>query len=156
MPFVIPNIDTETESCVYKLSYGDRYIIAKGKTLAGSIFLFEKGYAYFLLGGGGTGNEVSGTGHKEGEGKNTFYFKIYKYIKEHPNLEFNLQVLLESNNGYQLLKTEQLELNKAIRDKKCLNSNIEAYIPQYRTKTKSYGWISNGYVHAFKKFLKNQ
>lgn len=154
--FIINNIDQEVESCLYRLYYGDRYIIAKGKTLAGSVFLIEKGYAYFIAGGGGTGRRnLGGVGHKEGDGKNTYYRKFYSYIKKNPALDFRVEVILESNNGYQLLKAEQEELTKAIRDKKLLNNNITAYIPKYRVDTQSYGWISRAYVMNFKRFLKN-
>ncbi len=144
----------EVESCVYRLFYGDRYIIAKGKTLAGSIFLLQKGYAYFLVGGGGSGNELSGEGHKEADGKNTFYFKFYRFVSKNPHLSSRIELIIESNNGYQLLKNEQIALNKAIRDKKCLNSNIYAYIPQCRSKVGMYGWISKAHYLNFKRFLK--
>lgn len=156
MSFGIANLNQETESCLYKLYYGDKYIIAKGKTLAGSVFLIEKGYAYFIAGGGGTGRRhLGGEGQKEGDGKNTYYRKFYTYIKKNPGLEFRIEVILEDNNGYQLLKAEQVELNKAFRDKKLMNNNITSYIPQYRAKTKSYGWISRAHVMNFKRFVKN-
>lgn len=156
MSFTISNLDQETGSCLFKLFYGDRYVIAKGKTLAGSVFLIEKGYAYFLAGGGGTGRRnLGGEGQKEGDGKNTYYRKFYSYIKKNPALEFRIEVILESENAYQLLKQEQIELTKAIRDKRLLNNNITAYIPKYRKSTASYGWISRGHVLSFKKFLKN-
>lgn len=157
MSFGIANLNQETESCLYRLYYGDKYIVAKGKTLAGSVYLIEKGYAYFLAGGGGTGRttNITGKGQKEGSGKNTYYRKFYSYIKKNPRLEFRIDVLLEDNNGYQLLKAEQIELNKTIRDKNQLNNNITAYIPKYRAEQKMYGWISRAHVMNFKRFLKN-
>jgi hypothetical protein len=155
MPFNLPDIDQEVEGCLYKLFYGNKYIIAKGKTLAGSIFLLEKGYAYFLVGGGGQGNNATGEGHKEGDGKNSYYHKLYSYIKKNPGLMWRLEVLLETNNGYDLLKREQQELNAAIKDKNLLNNNLYSYIPKYRSTTKMYGWLNKGSVLAFKKFLKN-
>ncbi len=143
----------ETESCLYKLSYGDRYAIIKAKTLAGSIFLFEKGYAAFIAAGGGTGKDQGGKGQKEWDGTNSYYFKFYKFIHSHPNIPFKVDVLLETNNAYLLLKTEQQWLNKTISDKKCLNSNVTAYIPKYSPKTASYGWISKRNVADFRRFL---
>lgn len=151
----IPDEYFEVESAVYKLSYGDRYVIIKGKTLTGSIYLFERGYAAFVSAGGGQGRNQGGEGQKQWDGTNTFYFKFYSYIHNNPKLPFKVEVLLESNNGYQLLKREQQELNASIRDKKCLNSNVEAYVNKYSKKTGSYGWLSKGHVLAFKKFLKS-
>jgi hypothetical protein len=148
MSFNIPNIDQETESCLYRLCYGDKYIIAKGKTLAGSIFLLEKGYAYFIAGG------KDGKGHNEGDGKNSYYYQFYMHIWSNPGLEWRLEVLLETNNGYDLLKREQQELTAAFKDKNLLNNNLHSYIPKYRSSTKMYGWINKGHVLAFKKFLK--
>lgn len=139
----------ETESCLYKLCYGKKYIVVKGKTLAGSVYLIEKGYAYFIAGGD------HGEGHKEGDGKNTFYHKFYQYIKDNPGLVFRLEVVLETNNGYQLLKNEQIELNKAFYDKNLLNNNLTAYLPKYRQQTGSYGWISRAHVLNFRKFQKS-
>lgn len=151
MNFIIPPGYLEIESCLYKLYYGDRYVIVKGKTLAGSVYLIEKGYAGFLAGGK---LAERGFGLKAWKSKNAYYFKLYSYMKKFPSLQFRVEVLLESNNGYQLLKHEYIELQKCIRDKKCLNSNVTSYIPQFREETKSYGWISKAHVLNFKKFLK--
>ena len=143
----------ETESCVYKLFYGYRYVIVKAKTLAGSIYLFEKGYASFIAGGGGTGKDKAGEGQKEWDGTNTFYFKFYNYIHDNPKLLFKIDVLLETNNYYQLLKREELELRVCMNDRKCFNSNVTAYIPKYRAKTNTYGWIPKRSVADFRRLL---
>lgn len=143
----------ETESCVYKLFYGDRYVIVKAKTLAGSIYLFEKGYASFIAGGGGTGKDKAGEGQKEWDGTNTFYFKFYKYIHDHAGFLFNIEVILETNNCYQLLKREEIELSASFTNKKCFNSNVTAYIPKFRTKINMYGWIPKRSVADFRRFL---
>lgn len=136
----------EVESCVYKLYYGNRYVIVKGKTLAGSIYLIEKGYANFISSWGG----IKG---KESEDVNSYYKKFYLYIHKKPKLSFRVELLLESNDGSKLLMKECNELNRSIRDKKCLNNNVEPYIPIFREKTQSYGWISKEAVESFKEFL---
>jgi hypothetical protein len=147
--FSINDIPVDIDACVYRLWYSDKYVIVKGKNLAGSIFLIQKGLAYFLAGG------VAGEGHKEGQGKNTFYFQFYTFIKENPQLEWKVEVIFESDNGYQLLKREQQELEAAIADKRCLSGNVEAYIPKFRAKTGMYGdWIKPAHVLNFKKYLK--
>lgn len=157
--FNIDEIPVDIMSCVYRLWYSDKYVIVKGKNLAGSVFLIQKGMAYFLAGGGRASEQsaagVSGEGHKEGQGKNTFYFQFYTHIKTNPSLEWKVELVFESDNGYQLLKREQIELAGAIKDKRCLNSNVEAYIPKFRAKTLLYGdWIKPAHVLNFKKFLK--
>lgn len=157
--FNIDSIPVDIGSCVYRLWYSDKYVIVKGKSLAGSVFMIQKGLAYFLAGGGRASAHsaagVAGEGHKEGQGKNTFYFQFYSFIKANPRLEWKVEVVLESDNGYQLLKSEQIELEAAIRDKRCLSGNVEAYIPKYRKETKMYGgWIKKTEVMNFKKFLK--
>lgn len=149
----LPEIDQEVASCVYKIYYGDKYLIIKGKTLSGSVYLLQKGYAQFIAGGGGSGNNAAGSGHTEWDGINTYYKQFYQHVHKN-NLSFSVRVLLESDNHYDLLKKEQQELNLSIKDKKCLNSNVESYIPKYRKSTKMYGWINRGSVLSFKKFLK--
>jgi len=149
--FSIPEEHIETESCVYFLSYGDKYVIVKGKTLAGSIYLIEKGYAGFIAGGK---LNMRGNGHKQWEGKNSFYFKFYTYIKKNPGLQMRVDVIIESNDPFLLLLVEQTALQEKMRDKKCLNSNVESYIPKYIESTKSYGWIPKMDVDRFKIYLK--
>lgn len=151
----IPEEYFEVESCIYRLSYGDRFVIVKGKTLTGSIYLIERGYRAFLTSGGGTGRQRGGEGQNEWDGVNAYYFKLYKYIHDHPNQNFKVEVLLESNNHYQLLKAEEDELQKELSNPKCFNSNVSAYIPVYRKKSGMYGWINKGSVLAFKRYLKN-
>lgn len=148
-------VDLEVASCVYKLYCGDRFLIVKGKTLAGSIYLIEKGYAAFIAAGGGTGNKQGGDGQKESDGVNTYYRAFYTYWKKNPDLPLYYKVMLESDNPYELLKCEQELLDESINNKRCLNNNIKAYIPIFRKKTQMYGWMNKGSVLAFKKYLKN-
>jgi len=142
-------------SGVYKLFYGDRYVIVKGKTVSGSLFLIVKGYAYFLFGGQGTGNglqEPYGKGRQLNVGANEFYWPLYSYIKNHPGQTWRLERILIDDSGYQLLKAEQEALDAAQGDKKCLNSNRDAYIPKQNAKTGMYGWISAREVGSFNRY----
>ena len=50
-----------------------------------------------------------------------------------------------------LLKAEEIALQVHMRDRKCLNSNITAYIPKLRSDG-NYGWISAAHVKAFKMY----
>ena len=149
------DIDLEVESCVYKVWHGEKYLIIKAKNLAGSIYLLEKGYASYIAQGGGQGRNRSGAGQNEWDGVNTYYIQFYKWVYDHPSKISRIEVILETNNTYELLKMEHIQLKNSFSDKKCLNSNLEAYIPKYRVKTQSYGWINKGSVLAFKKYIKN-
>lgn len=152
---LVHQVDSEVGGCVYKLWHKGKYVIVKAKTLASSVFLIEKGYAYFIAGGGGSGKKANGEGHKEWDGKNSFYFKFYQWVKDNPSIDAKVEVLFESEDAFELLKFEQQELDKNIKDKNCLNSNVQAYIPEFREKTNSYGWITKKEVNKFNKFLKS-
>lgn len=150
---ILTDEQLETGSCIYQLYYGDRFAIIKAKTLAGSIYLFVKGYAAFIGAGGGTGNAKGGKGQNEWDGTNSYYFKFYKYIHDNPGKKFRVEVIMESNSGYYLLKQEQRFLNITIQNNKCLNSNVTSYIPKFNKKTGMYGWITKRNVADFRRFL---
>jgi hypothetical protein len=143
--FDIKSVPFGVGRCVYKLYYGTRYIIWKGETLIESLSLLQKGYAYHVA-----------YGQSEADDKqNKFFIQFYKYIQSHPDLDFRLEILLASQNAYELLKREQMELIACWTDKKCLNNNQESYLPKFREKTQTYGsWITKRNVADFKKFLK--
>lgn len=130
-----------TAGVVYRLTYANKYIIIKGKTLAGSLFLVDKGYSWFAP--------------KKGE-NDIFYKHLYNHIRRHPGKRFRCRVLLRSKNAYSLLKREQKELDMARFDKNCLNNNVESYIPQQNPFTEDYGWIPKMSVLSFRKYLKSK
>lgn len=140
----IPFIPLAPDRCVYKLHYGNKYLIIKGENLPGSLFFFKKGYAYHV-----------GYNQKESDDKsNKLYIAFYRHIQRHPGLQFNVEIIA-TGTPYQLLKSEQLALDAALKDSRCANSNLEAYIPQYRPKNKRYGgWISKGDYLNFRKWVK--
>lgn len=144
--FDIPNVPFGVGHCVYKLYYGNHYIINSGKDLAGSIFGLQKGYAYHVA-------------YKQGEAdekKNKLWIKFYRRIQQHPGLDFRLEVLFESKSAYQVLKRCQIELDAALNDKKCLNNNLTPYIPQYKEKLKNHGWITKRQVKLFNNFIEKR
>lgn len=143
----------EIESCVYKLNCGNKYVIIKGKTLSGSLYFIQNGYALFLAAGGGIGNRKGGIGQKEWDDSNSYYKKLYRYIKKNPQIQLTISILLESNDAFELLKREYDELQRSIRDKKCLNSNVTSYIPKFKEKTGMYGWISAADVERFQQYI---
>lgn len=137
----LPEIDNTIQGCVYKLYCGKKFLIIKGKTLAGSLMMFEKGYSYFV------GYEHNITD------KNRYYYKMYYYIFRHPDFSINIQVLFTSENAYDLLVFEQEQLSKYFSDKKCFNNNLTSYINVFNEKTDSYGWMSKQDVERFNLYL---
>jgi hypothetical protein len=140
----------ETASCVYILHIGSRFLIVKGKTLAGSIFLIDHGYALFLAGGPNLPG-LRGRGQKPQDGKNTYYYPLYRYLKKHPQVECWIEHIAESDDAAFLLYMESILLDQLFSDKHCLNGNSEPYIPKYNKMTKMYGWIRPGQVKAYKR-----
>lgn len=124
--------------CVYKLTYGGKYIIVKGKTLAGSLFQVQKGYTWF-----------------EDKMDAALYAHFYRHILKNPNKNFTVRVLLHSRNSYNLLKKEQSELDKRRFDCNMLNNSMEAYIPLYKEATATFGWIERVSVMNFQKYLRS-
>jgi hypothetical protein len=138
----IPEMKSDIEHCLFKLYYGNKYIISKAKNLAGTLFLFQKGYAYFF-----------GYDHKAADNREHHYFKIYNYIRNHPGEKFRVEVIVSNNDCFELLKAEYLELRKVLRDKKCFNRNVSAYIPKFVEKTGMYNWIPATAVDQFNQWV---
>lgn len=139
--FEIPNVPFGIGHCVYKLYYGDRYIINYGKDLAGSLYFLQNGYAYHVA------YEQKVTDDK----KNKTWIKFYQYIFKNPEKKFRLEVVFKDKSAYQVLKQCQISLDNSIRDKKCLNNNLTPYIPVYRPNLKMYGWITPRQIKLFEK-----
>lgn len=125
---------------VYKLTYAGKYIIVKGKTIDGSLYLVEKGWWWF-------------NDKKADEG--VLYLHFYRHIKSHKNGRFTVKVILATTDQRELLMREQQELDKARYDKKCLNNNTEAYIPAWNENTGKYLWMDKMAVLTLKKYLKS-
>lgn len=127
---------TDIQGCVYKLYYGDRYLVIKAKYLHFSLKLFNDGYNSF---------HHNPHNHTETSGHAHFYFKMYNYIRKHWGQKtFRVEIVHRSNDPYVLLYTEQIELNAGRKKVKMLNNNITAYIPE------KSGWIAPEIVEKFK------
>lgn len=141
--YSLPRSHELTEPCVYKLSFNDRYVIVKAKNHISSIEAIQKSLNQFMR-------------HSEVQrNPENLYYHFFSYIEKIEEGMFVVDSILETNNAYDLLKCEQTELNKSVKDKKCLNNNTEAYIPQFNDITGTYGWISKQSVLNFKKWLKS-
>ena len=125
------------DGCVYKLWYADRYVVIKCKTMWRSRQNIEINLGYFLK------------NTPKARRKDNLYYELFSYIIDNPDCEFKIDVLFESNNPYQLLKTEFLELRRAKSDPKCLNNYFEPYIPHNTNKKGCSTWINKGYYLNF-------
>lgn len=130
------------ESSVIKITYGKKFVIAKCKNQSGYLLTMEKDLNAFLRGG---------INNPEG-----LYFHFYNYIKKHPDLSLDYEQVIQSGNGYLLLKTEQELLDKGLLDKNFMNNQVSARIPEYNEETQMYGWITRSSVLHFQKWLKTR
>lgn len=132
----------DVNGVVYKLSYAGKFLIIKGKTLAGSLIIISNTYNQF---------NADNKRFKE-----HLYVHLYNHFKENEGGRFRIKTLAKLNrktDHYQLIKREQMELDKHRYNKECLNNVIEAYIPLYNDSTGMYGWIPKSAVMNFNKWL---
>lgn len=128
---------------VYKLSYAGKYIIIKGKSLAGSLIILVDTLNSFKK-----KNKERFADH--------LYTHWYNHINKNDSGRFTVKVIakIDKKTTYiDLLKIEQQELEGARYDTNCLNNQIEAYIPKYNETTGMYGWLPATDVMNFKKWL---
>lgn len=130
---------------LFKLSYGGKYLIIKGRSLAGALVMFVNDYNSF--------------NPENARFKSHFYVHMYNHLQSGSGGRFRVKILAnaEDDGGfYNLLKTEQMELDAARYDICCLNNQMDAYIPQYKESTGMYGWIPRQPVLNFQRWLKSQ
>lgn len=127
---------------VVKLKYGQAYVIVKCMRISQAMKNIENQVNAFARGGS---NNPAG-----------LYHHLLNYVASHPENNFSVETLLESDNAYLLLKREQQELDLARKDPRCLNNQVSAYIPAYNEEKEAYGWISKSAVLNFKKWLKTR
>lgn len=140
-PYTFASGAMQTGQCVLRITYdGKKYVIAKGKEGFATLKRIENGLNAFIRGGINNPDGV--------------YFHFYNYIKKNPRKEFKVDVLLESDSAYELLKLEQQELDKGKKDRRFMNNQVSAYIPQWNEDTKMYGnWIPPHAVMNFRNWL---
>lgn len=121
------------QGCVFKLFWGEKYVIVKCKTFAYAKKIIEKSMFYHF---------------KTGMNDN-LYGRFFDYIKTAPFYSLRVEILAETENPYQLLIKEQLSLNEAKNDQNCLNASFDAYIPQFTQVNGKGSWINRGYYLNF-------
>lgn len=129
-------------SCVFKLTYNDKYLFVKGKSFIGAMLCISRGLKVFA-------NKTT----KDNKIDN-IYYHLFVYVIDNPDYEFGIDMILVSDNPYKLLVKEQKCLTEGRKDPNCLNNTIDAYVPAYREETGMYGWINKGYYLNFLKWKK--
>jgi hypothetical protein len=122
----------DLEGCVYKLFWGEVYVIVKCKTFVRSRTIIEQSL-----------NAYTSRGKRD-----LLYHRFFDYIKTHPFYSFRVKVLLKSDSPYQLLIKEQEELDKAKPDLNCFNNSFEAYVPKGIQGSRK-AWINRGHYLNF-------
>jgi hypothetical protein len=132
----------DVEGGVYKLFYHGGYLVMKSKTISGALMRLSQNYNYF------------DTRRK----KTDPYSEFYNHIHEHPGGRFRVKILAEGSTctNYELLKIEQMELDKGRYDGRCLNGSMDAYIPKFDPSTGMHGWLSKTAVDDFKVWLASE
>lgn len=145
---IIPIDVVDILESVYKLSYGDKYIIVMAQSTYRSVWSINDDLVRYN----------KGVSEKVKEG---LYGRFCQYVTDNPGHKFKFEMILSSVNPYQLLKCCQLELDKGKDDINCLNTNTEPYL-SYRIQTpplylsdyakKNKYWINRGYYLNFRKW----
>jgi hypothetical protein len=138
--------DKNVEGIVYRLSYAGRYIIIKGASLLGSLTIMDDAYKQYA------------------PDKQRFSTHLYRHWFQHFFLtedtgRFRMKTLAKLNaktSQYQLLKREQMELDKARYDYRCLNNEIDIYIPKWNQTKNAFGWLSVSAVANFKRWMQSK
>lgn len=136
----------DVQFVVYKLSYAGKFIIIKGKTLAGSLIIITDTLNSFS-----EGNDDRFKGH--------LYTHLFNHVLDRPGGRFRIKVIVTAEQDEDfctLLKQEQMALDEYRYSSDCLNNQTEAYIPQYSEKTGMYGWIPKPAVMNFNRWLNSE
>lgn len=123
--------------CVFRLYWGEKYVVIKCKTFARAKTLIETSLSYHFK-----------TGMHD-----HLYEKFFEYIKFNPDHHFKPDILYQSDNPYHLLIFEQQELDKGKQDTNCMNIYFDAYIPKL-IQGKRKAWINRGHYLNFRMWLK--
>lgn len=127
---------------LFKLSFNGKYIIIKGRSLAGALVMFVNDF-----------NSFDPTGARA---NSHFYTHMYNHILSSTSGRFRIKIIstAESDDGfYNLLKNEQMALDEARYDPNCLNNQMDAYVPKYNESTGMHGWIPKTAVMNFSRWL---
>lgn len=142
-PIEVPTHQYESVPTLFKVHFGKKYLIWKGKSLLQSCqFLAEGIERYIRL----LKNDDT-----------DYLYHVCNHIKRTRCISATVEVIdnsfmrnirgAESVNGYAMLVAEQKMLDRASKDPDCLNNNEAAYVPQ---------WITALHLEKFDAFMKDR
>lgn len=137
--------NNDIQEVVYRLSYAGKFIIVKGNTLAGSLIIINNTYSQY--------------GKDKKRFKKHLYGRLYSHVVSNPTGKFTVKVLtyrLPVVSQFDLLRREQMELDKNQGNPLCLNNRWDAYVPNYNKDTDKYGWISKDAVMQLRRYLNSK
>jgi hypothetical protein len=144
---IVPIDEFGSLPSVYKIHFGKKYFIWKGKALKQSCELVAKGISAGL----------SKLARNEQIPENDYLYHVLKHIKAtrctSGKVELEVNDFEDSDGNFdalKVLKVEQKLLDEATGDPLCLNNNAEAYVPQNNL------WIKEPHKKAFYKWLKER
>jgi hypothetical protein len=137
----------DVNEVVYRLTYGKKFIIVKGKTLSGSLFVLMNDWYFFIK--------------SDRKNSQSLYSNFFNWIEQcilegREQSKFTIRILAQTNSKtdhYRLLRAEQLNLDKHQGSPDFLGKATEAYIPQWNELRGKYNWLNKEAVIAFKRHL---
>lgn len=112
--------DYTAQPTVYKLNFGKKYYIFKGKNLFHSVETICNDIDRFL---------------SRGVKDDHLLKKVVEYVKRARILFCKVDVLLQTDNLAHLIEFENLTLAKAKEDPDCLNWKFKAHVPKWIPET---------------------
>lgn len=149
IPFIIiPPELVDVQGCVFKLYYGEHYVVIMGKTLFRQVETIRYDIKRYF------------NGTAKGRSDSNLYSRFYDFIYNHPGLKFSFELVVATDNGYQLLKECQIQLDKGLTDNNCCNMVFEPYINKDLQKPikdrRFIWWINRGQYLNFRRWQKGR
>lgn len=137
----VPTHTYGSPAAVYKIWFGQKYLIWKGKSLLQSCQFIAEGIERYI--------------RLQKKDESDYLFHVCRHIKA-TRCQMGKVEVIDSEflkgsstviNGYKMLVVEQDELDKCSEDPMCLNNNEQAYIPS---------WVSDGDQNKFLTYYSKQ
>jgi|688.fasta_scaffold1028970_2 hypothetical protein len=125
--------------CLVKITAGNRFLIVKTKNLAWLFTELNKMQKKYVA---------------QGVNKTNTYLPLIEHLYRRKLNEVSTEVLLHTENGYDILKMELELLREHYGTERCLNINSEPYIPAWNPKEKSFNWLTQNQLLNYYKLVK--
>ena len=135
--FKLPK-DIPSTRCVFKLTVGEKFYIGKASNILFIKTEIQKVYGKYLRGGITEDN---------------LFYPVVKELHKQDKPTLELEVMYQSDNGYNLLKHELEQLEEYFGTKNCLNKNNIPHIPKTVAMKKGSNWLTQNEALNFRKLL---